>query len=55
MDSKTPKSVSAAEAVAVIQSGQRVFVHSVAAAPQQLQVLHHQTHIWWFAILPEVL
>ena len=36
MDSKIPKSVSAAEAVAVIQSGQRVFVHSVAAAPQQL-------------------
>ncbi|MFN7948143.1 MAG: acetyl-CoA hydrolase/transferase C-terminal domain-containing protein [Blastocatellia bacterium] len=30
------KFVSAAEAVAVIKSGDRVFIHSVAAAPQQL-------------------
>jgi 4-hydroxybutyrate CoA-transferase len=44
MDSKTPKSVSAAEAVAVIQSGQRVFVHSVAAAPQQLVAAMTQRH-----------
>nr|HPH29129.1 4-hydroxybutyrate CoA-transferase [Pseudomonadota bacterium] len=44
MDSKIPKSVSAAEAVAVIQSGQRVFVHSVAAAPQQLVAAMTQRH-----------
>ena len=30
------KWVSAAEAVSVIESGQRVFVHTAAAAPQQL-------------------
>lgn len=31
-----PKSVSADEAVQVVRSGQRVFIHSVAAAPQRL-------------------
>ena len=31
-----PKAVSAEEAVSVIRSGQRVFIHSVAAAPQRL-------------------
>ncbi|HEX7622690.1 MAG TPA: 4-hydroxybutyrate CoA-transferase, partial [Anaeromyxobacteraceae bacterium] len=30
------RTVSAAEAVAVVKSGDRVFVHSVAAAPRRL-------------------